>query len=276
MQNNPKYDPEEAQLIVRHLTTGIFQPEYILLFGTLAGGTPHSDIPAYDLLLVVRDEPDYDWIEVNRYLRFKMPLRQRLIPTINPYIVTLAEAEACKTPFLYLAQKEGLVLYCRDTYDFKRPAPTYNFKAAACEAKRNFETFFGLGEQLLERIDHDFSVPANIRTAALFTAQATVSFYQALYYVFYGKEGECYDPATMHRRMGTLSAQLLLAADDERTENIFELANLGRWIPKATRDTDFSISEDIFYRLLERVDKIQRAIRNACEIRIERYQELSQ
>lgn len=37
------YDPNEAAQIVLHLTDGYFDPEYILLFGKLVGGTPHSD-----------------------------------------------------------------------------------------------------------------------------------------------------------------------------------------------------------------------------------------
>ena len=40
----PLYDPAEAETIVRLLTKeGLFDPEYILLFGSLAGGTPHSE-----------------------------------------------------------------------------------------------------------------------------------------------------------------------------------------------------------------------------------------
>ena len=57
------YNPAEAARIVQCLTDGYFDPEYILLFGNLAGGTPHSDAAAYDLLVVVRDTPEYDWIQ---------------------------------------------------------------------------------------------------------------------------------------------------------------------------------------------------------------------
>ena len=39
----PLYDPAEAARIVQCLTDGYFDPEYILLFGKLVGGTPHSD-----------------------------------------------------------------------------------------------------------------------------------------------------------------------------------------------------------------------------------------
>lgn len=45
------YVPTEAARIVYHLTDGYFDPGYILLFGKLVGGTPHSDAAAYNLLL---------------------------------------------------------------------------------------------------------------------------------------------------------------------------------------------------------------------------------
>ena len=35
----------------------LLDPEYILLFGKLADGTPHSDILAYDLLVVSNRRP---------------------------------------------------------------------------------------------------------------------------------------------------------------------------------------------------------------------------
>lgn len=54
------YDPDETAQMIRHLTDGYFDPEYVLLFGKLAGGTPHSDAVAYDLLIVVRETPEYD------------------------------------------------------------------------------------------------------------------------------------------------------------------------------------------------------------------------
>ena len=52
------YDPAEAARIVQTLTDDYFDPEYILLFGKLVGGTPHSDAMAYDLLVVVRLDSD--------------------------------------------------------------------------------------------------------------------------------------------------------------------------------------------------------------------------
>ena len=42
-ENTPRYNRGEADVIVNYLTKeGLFDPEYILLFGSLAGGTMHS------------------------------------------------------------------------------------------------------------------------------------------------------------------------------------------------------------------------------------------
>jgi len=58
------YNLAETDRIVRILKESLFDPEYILLFGSLAGGTPHNDATAYDLLMAVRNEPDYKWTHV--------------------------------------------------------------------------------------------------------------------------------------------------------------------------------------------------------------------
>ncbi|KAA2765398.1 nucleotidyltransferase domain-containing protein, partial [Alistipes onderdonkii] len=83
------YDPAEAARIVQTLTDGYFNPEYILLFGKLVGGTHHSDAMTYDLLMVVRETPEYDWIQAKRILRYKVPYSRREITYINLYIMPL-------------------------------------------------------------------------------------------------------------------------------------------------------------------------------------------
>lgn len=83
------YDPAEAAQIVRILTDGYFNPEYILLFGKLVGGTPHSDSAAYDLLVVVRDTPEYDWIQARRYSALQNAAPPAKIAYIDLYILPL-------------------------------------------------------------------------------------------------------------------------------------------------------------------------------------------
>lgn len=115
------YNPAEAARIVQSLTEDYFNPEYILLFGKLVGGTRHSDAMTYDLLMVVRETPEYDWIQAKRILRYKVPYSRREITYINLYIMPLSYVESNKTPFLYFAHSEGELLYCSDHCHFRRP-----------------------------------------------------------------------------------------------------------------------------------------------------------
>lgn len=170
------YDPAEAARIVQTLTDGYFNPEYILLFGKLVGGTHHSDAMAYDLLMVVRETPEYDWMRAKRLLRYRMPVKHRDIAYINLYIMTLNYVESNKTPFLYFAHSEGELLYCSDHCHFRRPKHPINFAAAYADAKFHFDTFRMLGNELIEQAQDAFSESRNMRLAALFMAQAAVSF----------------------------------------------------------------------------------------------------
>ena len=90
------YNPAEAARIVQSLTEDYFNPEYILLFGKLVGGTHHSDAMAYDLLMVVRETPEYNWIQAKRILRYKVPYSRREITYINLYIMPLSYVESKK------------------------------------------------------------------------------------------------------------------------------------------------------------------------------------
>lgn len=129
----PLYNPAEVEQIVGHLTSGIFDPEYILLFGKLVGGTRFSDPMAYDLLMVVRETPSYDWIQAKRYLRYQMPLRHREITYINIYILPLNYIEGNNSPFLYFTHNEGKLIYCKDRHYF-HPKKSCNFAAAYCDS----------------------------------------------------------------------------------------------------------------------------------------------
>lgn len=53
----PKRYPVAEAARMAEVLRESFDPEYILLFGSLCGGTPHSDVTAYDLLVVTREEP---------------------------------------------------------------------------------------------------------------------------------------------------------------------------------------------------------------------------
>lgn len=271
----PLYDPAEAAQIVRHLTDGYFDPEYILLFGKLAGGTPHSDATAYDLLMVVRETPEFDWMQAKRILRYKMPYRLRKISYVNLYILPANYVDSYATPFLYFAKSEGTLLYCSDRCRFRRPRHPIDFAKAHAHAKFHFDTFRMLGYDLLEQAQEVFVEYRNIRLAAHFTAQALVYFYHTLYYVFHGREFDLHDPVVMHDRMRTLSTKLMLVFDDNHIENIFTLPRLKQVLMKEPYNVDFCMSQQELEMHMDRVQKAAAIIDSCCGLRLERYWELS-
>ena len=262
------YDPAEAAQIVRILTDGYFKPEYILLFGKLVGGTPHSDAAAYDLFVVVRDTPEYDWIQAKRILRCKMPPRLRKIAYINLYILPLNCVESNRTPFLYFAHSEGELLYCSDHCRFRRPKRPIDFAKAYADARFHFDTFRTLGGDLLEG--------RNVRLAAQFTAQAAVYFYHTLYWVYHGQEFDIHDPVVMHDRMRTLSTKLMLVFDDNHIENIFTLPRLKEVLMKTPYSAEFRMAPQEMEMHMDRVQQAAGIIENCCELRMELYKELSE
>ena len=270
------YDPAEAAQIVRILTDGYFKPEYILLFGKLVGGTPHSDAAAYDLLVVVRDTPEYDWIQAKRILRCKMPPRLRKIAYINLYILPLNCVESNRTPFLYFAHSEGELLYCSDHCRFRRPKRPIDFAKAYADARFHFDTFRTLGGDLLEQAQNALVEGRNVRLAAQFTAQAAVYFYHTLYWVYHGQEFDIHDPVVMHDRMRTLSTKLMLVFDDNHIENIFTLPRLKSFLQKSPYCIRFDIAPQKLDIHMERVRKASGIIENLCGLRLELYKELSE
>ena len=265
------YDPAEAAQIVRILTDGYFKPEYNLLFGKLVGGTPHSDAAAYDLFVVVRDTPEYDWIQAKRILRCKMPPRLRKIAYINLYILPLNCVESNRTPFLYFAHSEGELLYCSDHCRFRRPKRPIDFAKAYADARFHFDTFRTLGGDLLEQAQNTLAEGRNVRLAAQFTAQAAVYFYHTLYWVYHGQEFDIHDPVVMHDRMRTLSTKLMLVFDDNHIENIFTLPRLKEVLMKTPYSTEFRMAPQEMEMHLDRVQQAAGIIENCCELRMELY-----
>lgn len=271
----PKYDSAEAARIVEHIMDNDFiVPEYILLFGSLAGGTRHSDATAYDLLIAVRETPEFDWMQTKRRLRYKMPFQQRKITYINLYIIPLSYIDSHNTPFLYFARKEGELLYCSERYHFRRPKYKPDFAKAYADARFHFDTFRTLGFELLEQANHELTETRNMRLAGMFAAQAAVYFYHTLYYVYHQMEFDSHDPLIMHERMRTLSTRLMLIYDDDNIRSVQTLASLKHYLLTSPYDKGFDVSPRDMAVHIERTTKAAEIIESCCGLRLELYQEL--
>lgn len=271
------YDRAEVNRILRTLTDDrYFAPAYILLFGKLAGGTPHSDAAAYDLLVACHGTPKYDWCAAKRILRYTFPYNKRRINYINLYLTTAEYFETFRRPHLYFAHAEGELLYCSDRHHFRRPRRPINFTAVAAEARMHYDTFRNLGRKLLEMAREACRNRSDLRLAATLLPQAACCYYRTLYYVFHGEECDMRDPALMHERIKTLSAKLMLAFDDNHIERIFTLPALKDYSDRAAYNIHFDVDPRELELHLTRVERAVELIQEACEERIDLYRRLRQ
>lgn len=84
-----EYGGQSAKAVrIAAVLAELLDPAYVLLFGRMAGRTPHSDTLAYDLLLITDEKPFYDWYDARRYLKMKMSWVGHGAPYVNLYIFT--------------------------------------------------------------------------------------------------------------------------------------------------------------------------------------------
>lgn len=263
------YNPAEAARMAEVLRES-FDPEYILLFGSLCGGTPHSDVTAYDLLVVTREEPHYGWPSAKRYLKYEIPPKRREIPYANVYLHTEKFVLSQFSPCLWLARTEGELLYCSDKYAFRRPRKPLDYLKAYCEAGRHFATFWEQGDRYLGRANEAFTL-GDHRQAAFFTAQAAVLFYHTLFFVFHGFDTDTHDIVLLHERLRTLSGELMLLFDSDNVYHNDTLPCLKLFLQKARYDPGFDIRPHELSQHIDRVGHMRKVVERVCMQRIELY-----
>lgn len=265
---NSLYNPVEAARIA-DLLRHAFKPECIILFGSLAGGTPHSDIVAYDILVVTSEEPYYGWEEGKRYLKLKMPTKHREIAYINLYVHSRKFIDQYPSPIFYFAKLEGVVLYHHKQIQLNKPKAC-NFQLLHGEVFRYFDTFFNLGEQFLNDANnyinrHDF------RQGAFLMAQAVLLFYRTLFFVYHRFETDCADLELLHDRLRTVSVDLMLLFDSGHATYISTLPRLGPALVEARFSQTFSVTGKQLEDDYNRVDKMRKIVEEVCQKRLELY-----
>lgn len=271
-QQPPLYDPGFAARMT-DLIRDVFDPAYILLFGSMASGTPHSDTLCYDLLIATHDTPQYNWLAVKRYLKTKIPKIGHGAPYLNVYLHPVDLVASQFSPLFYLARAEGVLLYCSDRHNFRRPRKTAMFSQAACDAKQYYSTFMALGAEFLEQAN--IALTENkIRQSAFCAAQAAVYCYRVLFRVYHGFDFDTHDIMILHERMRTLSAELLLVLESDSYDPIYTLPCLQRFIVKARYDPSFFIHVSELERHLDRVKRMREIVEKLCMRRIALYKKL--
>lgn len=267
------YDPAKAARIAECLRE-LLDPAYIMLFGTLAGGTPHSDTLAYDLLVIVDGKPPYNWRDTKRYLKMKVPAVGHGVPHMNVYVYTLHDVESNSTPFFYLARREGIVLYRSCHRKFKRPRRKFDFGCAADAARKYAGVFLSLAGQMLLHAEK-MTDRTSIRLSAFYMAQATVYYLRTLFYVYHGFEADTFDVEMLYSRLRTLSGELPLLFESGTYDPLHTLSCLRSFLVKARYDSDFFIYPEELSQHFEHVKQLRNVVEKSCTQRIDLYNELA-
>ena len=263
------YDPAKAERITAILHE-LLHPAYILLFGKMAGKTPHSDTLAYDILVITERTPTYDWYDAKRYLKMKMPSVGHGAPYMNIYVHSRHDVEANWVPFFFLARREGIVLYSSRNRKFTRPRDRFDFGRAADNANKYADTFLPLADRLTgyasQGIDRQY-----IRESAFATAQAAICYYRTLFYIYHGFEADTCDVRHLHHRLRTLSGELPLLFESDEFRPKKTLCCLNNFAVHAQHDPQFFVDKDEMTQHLGRVRRLGAVTRELCRKRMELY-----
>lgn len=264
----PLYPPEEAEHIASLLRQP-YDPECVILFGSLAGGTSHSDIAAYDLLIIAKEEPYYGVDSVCRWLKLKMPLKHRKIAYINAMLYTQKFIEAHPSPVFFFARHEGTILYSEKHYRLKRPS-RFDFDKIHAATSRYFGTFFNLGTSILEDAGTALVVHDS-RLAAFYSAQAAMLFLRTLFFVYHGFDTDCADLEILYTRLRTLSGELMVLFDSSHYSAPNTIPRLNIYLDKARDNSGFNPSIRTVEADMDYVIKMKEIIGKACQRRITLY-----
>lgn len=268
------YDPAKAERITAILHE-LLHPAYILLFGKMAGKTPHSDTLAYDILVITERTPTYDWYDAKRYLKMKMPSVGHGAPYMNIYVHSRHDVEANWVPFFFLARREGIVLYSSRNRKFTRPRDRFDFGRAADNANKYADTFLPLADRLTgyasQGIDRQY-----IRESAFATAQAAIYYYRTLFYVYHGFETETCDVRILHHRLRTLSGELPLLFESDEYRHPKTLRRLHDFASKAQYDPEFRVAPDELAAHIVRTKQLGKVASGLCRKRIGLFETLTE
>lgn len=268
------YDPAKAERITAILHE-LLHPAYILLFGKMAGKTPHSDTLAYDILVITDRTPTYDWYDAKRYLKMKILSVGHGAPYMNIYVHSRHDVEANWVPFFFLARREGIVLYSSRRRKFTRPRDRFDFGRAADNANKYADTFLSLADRLTgyasQGIDRQY-----IRESAFATAQAAIYYYRTLFYVYHGFEAETCDVRILHHRLRTLSGELPLLFESDEYRHPKTLRRLHDFASKAQYDPEFRVAPDELADHIGRVKQLGKVASGLCRKRIGLFETLTE
>ena len=259
------YNPDELARIVSVIRQTT-EPEQIILFGSLAGATPFSDITAYDLFVLTNNRPAGDWNRLLEYFRFKVPTRSRAITFINFYLCSSSEADGKMGAFYRFVRSEGEVVYSRK----KVKREPCNYEQLYFAALDRYELYFNQAEEFLEAAEQSAGV-CEWRQTAFQTAYAAELLLHSLYAAYHAAYLDLHVLTTLLQRTRTLSAELFILLDPERSCGSRMLSRLDSFRAAAPYRLHCKPKQEEIEEYLDRTQKMKGVIEKVCTTRLELY-----
>jgi len=279
----PKHKRDEIKAVTE-IITEMIDAEFIILFGSYARGDWVEDVYVgddgityeyksdYDLLVVVKDLPRYEYKGYRRKIK-KKALRSGVCDTRISIIMHSVDEikEAIKNGryFFVDIKKEGIQLH--SSKRFRLPAvKELNAKQRKGKAKKHFENWFQSAADFFEQFEHAYN-NNKYKIAAFELHQAVERFYTTILLVFTDYKPKTHDLEDLGIRVDRLSAKFkeIFPKKTKEEKRLFEL--LKRAYVEARYDMGYKITQKELEYLAKRVKKLQSATEEVCKAKIKSF-----
>jgi predicted nucleotidyltransferase/HEPN domain-containing protein len=254
----------------------------VILYGSYARGDWVDDPVGgyqsdYDVLVVVSDErltdPAEYWAETDdRFVR-EVTIAKRITAPVTFIVHSLADVNDQLThgrPFFIDAIEQGIALYEADDFPFVAPKPLTE-EAAKAEAQKHFDQWFETAEVSLQtfRLQRSAGDSERWRNKAVFELhQATEQLYHCVLLTLTLYSPKSHKLNFLRSQAEPLVPDLIAVwpRDTKFAQRCFEL--LRQAYVNARYSPHYKITPAELEWLAERVELLQRLVREACEKRL--------
>lgn len=256
----------ELQQILSCLQTQM-QFEMAVLYGRYAGGSMHSEMGGYELLLITQNDPELDGWRLEEYLKTEYPVPSRAeqmlhIETVNIHYLNNTNTASW---FFWNIRMEGTIVYDSGNavHGFFNNT-VFKHLHAYRAARRSYDYFFTNGSRMLDDAERMWS-EKKLPQVAFMLSYAALFLLRAEETVFFGYFIRTGNMQKIFRHARHFSKAL---ATEFKLKNRFDadffdkLAGL-RHAPR--NHEDFELPEARYRFYLGRLRSVQAIVRNSCE-----------
>ncbi|MDD5596318.1 MAG: HEPN domain-containing protein [Victivallaceae bacterium] len=288
MKKSLSHLPEDKRDELRAVTgiiTEMIDAEFIILFGSYARGNWVEDRYVgddgilyeyqsdYDLLIVVKDLPKYQYKGYRNKIKRKARLAAHCATRLSIIMHSIEEVKAAIKRGNYFfcdIKKEGIQLY--SSRRFRLPVVTeLNLKQRLGNAERDFRNWFESASSFFITYNFVFE-RKDYKQAAFLLHQVTEHFYHAVLLAFTGYKAKLHDLEELGIQIDRLSPEFkeIFPKNTDEGKRLFKL--LRSAYVGARYDMGYKISQGELEYLAERVKLLQAITEKVCKGKIKSFE----